>query len=98
MTNAYNTLPIKMENPSLFESQGYFAGKWRDAASNWKSFPVIKPSSGQVLAYFANFSQGNFEEAPIEYVEPARREYVSGKVAQERASLLRIGNEPEPSS
>ena len=68
MTNAYNTLPVKMENPSLFESKGYFAGKW-DAALN-KSFPVIKPSSGQVLAYFANFSQGNFEEAPIEYAEP----------------------------
>ena len=88
MTNAYNTLPIKMENPSLFESQGYFAGKWRDAASN-KSFPVTRPSSGQVLAYFANFSQGNSEEGPIEYAEPACREYVSGKVAQERASLLR---------
>lgn len=90
MANASNEFPIKLKNTSLFERRGFFAGKWRDAASN-KAFPVTEPSSGQVLAHCADFSQGDFEEA-IQNAEPASQEFFSGTTAKQRALLLREWN------
>ncbi|OJJ79118.1 NAD-dependent succinate-semialdehyde dehydrogenase [Aspergillus glaucus CBS 516.65] len=87
MDNACYQLPVKLANPSLFDGRGYFAGKWRHDASN-KTFSVTEPSSGQVLAFCADFSQRDFVEA-IENADHGFREYFSGTTAKQRGSLLR---------
>ncbi|KAJ5360464.1 Aldehyde dehydrogenase N-terminal [Penicillium concentricum] len=91
MNESHNQLPVQIANPTLFDSRGFIAGKWRCAASN-KTFAVIEPSSGQILAHCADFSQQEFVEA-IEEADRGFREYFLHTNAKQRSSLLRKWND-----
>ncbi|KAJ6092303.1 Aldehyde dehydrogenase N-terminal [Penicillium canescens] len=86
-----NQLPVQLASPSLFESRGFFAGQWRDSASE-NLFPVTEPSSGQTLAYCSNFAEQDFIEA-IENADQGFRQYFFNTTAKQRSSLLRKWHE-----
>lgn len=91
MNNFGCDLPVKLVNSALFDSRGFFGGKWRFAASN-KTFAVTEPSSGQILAYCSDFAQQDFIEA-IELADHGFRHYHSHTTAKQRGSLLRKWND-----
>lgn len=91
MNNSLHQLPVQIANPTLFDSRGFIAGKWRYAASE-KKFPVTEPSSGQVLAHCADFSQEKFVEA-IEEADHGFRKYFHQTTAKQRSSFLRKWND-----
>ncbi|CAI7677387.1 unnamed protein product [Penicillium discolor] len=91
MNNSLYQLPVQIANPALFDSRGFIAGKWRYAASD-KTFPVTEPSSGQILAHCADFSQEEFVEA-IEEADHGFRKYFYQTTAKQRSSLLRKWND-----
>ncbi|KAF9889732.1 hypothetical protein FE257_007038 [Aspergillus nanangensis] len=82
--------PVKLNNPSLFDNRGFIAGQWRHAASN-KVFPVSEPSTGEVLALCADFSEQDFIQA-IDHADASFRTYHSSTTAKERASQLKEWN------
>ncbi|KAJ5958498.1 Aldehyde dehydrogenase N-terminal [Penicillium vulpinum] len=91
MNNPDCQLPVHLANPALFDNRGFVAGKWRHAGLN-KTFPVTEPSSGQILAHCADFSQEQFVEA-IEAADRGFRQYFLHTTAKQRSSLLRKWND-----
>ncbi|KAJ5165195.1 Aldehyde dehydrogenase N-terminal [Penicillium coprophilum] len=91
MDQPHNQLPVQLKNPALFDSRGFVAGNWKSASSN-KMFPVIEPSSGQVLGHCADFSQQDFVEA-IEDADRGFRKYFFSTTAKQRSVLLRKWND-----
>lgn len=83
-----HSLPIigNLANPALFDNRGFIAGEWKNATLE-RVFPVIEPSSGQVLAHCADFSQQDFVDA-INHADCGYRQYFSQTTAKERASYL----------
>ncbi|KAK4869540.1 hypothetical protein LT330_005922 [Penicillium expansum] len=91
MNESHYQFPVELANPAVFDNRGFFAGKWRYAALD-KMFPVTEPSSGQILAHCADFSQQDFVEA-IEEADRGFRKYFFRTTAKQRSSLLRRWND-----
>lgn len=91
MNESHYQFPVELANPAVFDNRGFFAGKWRYAALD-KMFPVTEPSSGQILAHCADFSQQDFVEA-IEEADRGFRKYFFRTTAKQRSSLLRKWND-----
>ncbi|KAH8587099.1 aldehyde dehydrogenase domain-containing protein [Bisporella sp. PMI_857] len=87
------TISIKPDllYPSLFGSQGLIAGTWKSAQTK-KTFPVIEPSSGNVLGHCANFSQHDFVEA-IDSAHEGYQTFSASTTAKERGAILRRWND-----
>lgn len=79
------SIPIKEQ--SLLETRGLIAGDWREAP-NGKTFPVIEPSTGDVLRHCSDFGHAEFVEA-IDCAEQGFRQFSSSTTAKERAAMLR---------
>lgn len=90
MPDLPHQLPVTLANSDLFERRGFIAGEWRSAASA-KTFPVIEPSSGEVLAHCADFTRDDFTTA-IECADAGFRRYFSETTAKVRASHLHRWN------
>jgi succinate-semialdehyde dehydrogenase/glutarate-semialdehyde dehydrogenase len=86
-----SSLPVALETPSLFDNRGFIAGKWRHASSD-KTFPVLEPSTGQILAHCADFSTQDFVEA-IETADAEFKQFSSTTTAKQRGTILRKWND-----
>lgn len=78
---------IPISKPSLLETRGLIAGDWRDGPDG-KTFPVIEPSTGDVLRHCSNFAHSEFVEA-IDCADKGFRQFSSSTTAKERATMLR---------
>lgn len=79
-------LPFQFKNPAMFSNQGFIAGQWKHAEKG-KAFPVYEPSTGQVLAQCADFSQVDFVEA-IEDAHKGYQAFYTSTTAKDRQALL----------
>lgn len=80
-----------LRDPSLLNSQGLIGGTWKSAPLD-KTFPVIEPSTGDVLRQCADFSKQDFIDA-IESAHDGYQEFSSSTTAKERGVILRKWND-----
>lgn len=80
---------LGLKNASLFDTQGLIAGSWKSAG---KTFPVIEPSTGDVLAECSNFGKQDFVDA-IESAHDGYQKFSSSTTAKERGTILRKWND-----
>ncbi|KFY04917.1 hypothetical protein O988_00417 [Pseudogymnoascus sp. VKM F-3808] len=80
-----------LRDPSLLNSQGLISGTWKSAPLE-KTFPVIEPSTGDVLHECADFSKQDFIDA-IESAHDGYQEFYSSTTAKERGVILRQWND-----
>lgn len=80
-----------LRDPSLLNSQGLIGGTWKSAPLD-KTFPVIEPSTGDVLHECADFSKQDFIDA-IESAHDGYQEFYSSTTAKERGVILRKWND-----
>lgn len=83
-----NDLPLK--DRSLLITKGLISGKWISSVSD-AAFPVMEPSSGQVLERCTDLSQANFVEA----IDAAHDGYheLATMTAKERGAILKRWND-----
>lgn len=80
-----------LRDPSLLNSQGLIGGTWKSAPLD-KTFPVIEPSTGDVLRQCADFSKQDFIDA-IESAHDGYQDFYSSTTAKERGVILRKWND-----
>lgn len=85
-SNNYN-----LRDPSLFNSQGLIGGSWKFAPLG-KTFPVIDPSTGDVLRQCADFTKQDFIDA-IESAHDGYQEFYYRTTSKERGVILRKWND-----
>ena len=79
-------MPHSLNNPSLFKTQAYINGEWRDANSN-NCFAVTNPSNQQHIADVADMSEDETRSA----IHAATTALVgwSALTAKARSNILR---------
>ncbi|WP_299840990.1 NAD-dependent succinate-semialdehyde dehydrogenase [uncultured Paracoccus sp.] len=86
MNKHLTDLKTQLKDPSLLETRAYLAGEWVDAKDG-KTFPVINPARGDVIAEVADLSRAEVARA-IEAAHAAMKDWAA-RPAKERANILR---------
>jgi len=86
MTNHPTDLRLLLRDPTLFETRAYVAGEWI-AAADGKTFPVVNPARGDVIAEVADLSRAEVARA-IEASAQAMKGWAA-RTAKERAQVMR---------
>ena len=84
MLDATTDLRSLLNDPALFQTSAYLAGEWREGA---KTFDVINPARGDVIAKVADMGRDETAEA-IDAAYVAQKEWAA-RTAKERANILR---------
>ncbi|MBT8457281.1 MAG: NAD-dependent succinate-semialdehyde dehydrogenase [Alphaproteobacteria bacterium] len=84
MLDATTDLRSLLNDPALFQTHAYLAGEWREEA---KTFDVINPARGDVIAKVADMGRDETAEA-IDAAYVAQKEWAA-RTAKERANILR---------
>lgn len=81
---------LSLKDRSLFITKGLISGRWISSPLS-SVFPVIEPSSGQVLEQCADLTQSHFLEA----INAAYDGYheLAAMTAKERGAILRKWND-----
>src|SRR5690606_5442641 len=91
MTNHPTDLRLLLRAPTLFETRAYVAGEWI-AAADGKTFPVVNPARGDVIAEVADLSRAEVARA-IEASAQAMQGWAA-RTAKERAQVMRKWFDP----
>jgi len=83
---AKTDLASRLNDPSLLATQAFLAGEWVDAKDG-KTFDVINPARGDVLAQLPDLSVEAAKEA-IAAAEIAQKEWAK-HTGKERAAIIR---------
>jgi succinate-semialdehyde dehydrogenase / glutarate-semialdehyde dehydrogenase len=75
-----------LKDPSLLETRAYVAGEWTMGAEG-RSFPVLNPARGDVIAQVADLSRADAARA-IDAAHAAQKDWAAW-TAKERATVLR---------
>lgn len=81
-----DTLPIKLNDPSLFRTQAYVNGQWVKASDN-STFAVDNPANGKEIAQVANLGPEQ-ASAAIDAANAAFKTW-RARTAKERANIMR---------
>ena len=80
-------LLARLKDPGLVRPAAYFAGQWREAAADGKTFEVTDPATGAVIATLPDCGVVEAKEA-IAAAEGAQASWAA-KTGKERAAVLR---------
>ena len=80
-------LSDKLKKADLAEPGAYIAGEWRDTVSSGKTFDVVNPANGEVIATLPDCGKEEVEEAVAAAYE-AQKAWAK-KTGKERAAILR---------
>jgi succinate-semialdehyde dehydrogenase / glutarate-semialdehyde dehydrogenase len=86
MLDSATDLRSILKDPSLLTEKAYIAGEWVSAADG-KTFPVINPARGDVIANVADMSRDDARRA-IEVADKTRHEWAA-RTGKERAAVMR---------
>lgn len=86
MPHTSTNLPALLSRPDLLCTQAFVGGTWIDAKDG-KTFDVLNPARGDVIAQVADLSRAEIAEA-IAAADAARRDW-AGRTAKDRAHVLR---------
>jgi hypothetical protein len=86
MLDSATDLRSILKDPSLLVEQAYIAGEWVNAADG-KTFAVINPARGDVIANVADMTREDARRA-IEVADKARHEWAA-RTGKERAAIMR---------
>ncbi|MCV6601069.1 MAG: aldehyde dehydrogenase family protein, partial [Cohaesibacter sp.] len=75
---------LKLQDPKLLETRAYVNGEW---VENGKTFDVINPATGEVLAKVTDLSVAEVSKA-IDHAYTAQKSWKK-RTAKERSTLLR---------
>jgi len=79
-------LRMMLKDPSLLETRAYVAGEWIDA-DDGKTFAVVNPARGDVIAEVADLSRAEVARA-ISAAAAAMKDWAA-RTAKERAQIMR---------
>ncbi len=79
-------LKMRLKDPSLLETRAYVAGDWIDA-DDGKTFPVVNPARGDVIAEVADLSRAEVARAIAASAEAMKG--WTARTAKERAQIMR---------
>lgn len=79
--------PFRLKNSALLIDAGYIAGRWIKAAQSKKTFDVLNPSTGAVLATLPDMGDVEVESA-IDAAYIAQKDWAK-KTGKERGAVLR---------
>ncbi|MEO2039965.1 MAG: NAD-dependent succinate-semialdehyde dehydrogenase [Martelella sp.] len=80
-------LSDKLKKADLAEPRAYIAGEWRDTVASGKTFDVVNPANGEVIATLPDCGKEEVEEAVAAAYE-AQKAWAK-KTGKERAAILR---------
>ena len=80
-------LSDKLNKADLAETRAYIAGEWRDKVASGKTFDVVNPATGDVIATLPDCGKAEVEEAVAAAYE-AQKAWAK-KTGKERAQILR---------
>ncbi|MGV0908977.1 NAD-dependent succinate-semialdehyde dehydrogenase [Martelella sp. FOR1707] len=80
-------LSDKLKKADLAEPRAYIAGEWRDTVDSGKTFDVVNPANGEVIATLPDCGKEEVEEAVAAAYE-AQKVWAK-KTGKERAQILR---------
>ena len=80
-------LSDKLKKADLAEPRAYIAGEWRDTVASGKTFDVVNPANGEVIATLPDCGKEEVEEAVAAAYE-AQKVWAK-KTGKERAAILR---------
>ncbi|MCD1634252.1 NAD-dependent succinate-semialdehyde dehydrogenase [Martelella mediterranea] len=80
-------LSDKLKKADLAEPRAYIAGEWRDTVASGKTFDVVNPANGDVIATLPDCGKEEVEEAVAAAYE-AQKAWAK-KTGKERAQILR---------
>ncbi|MAU21702.1 MAG: succinate-semialdehyde dehydrogenase (NADP(+)) [Martelella sp.] len=80
-------LSDKLKKADLAEPRAYIAGEWRDKVTSGKTFDVVNPATGDVIATLPDCGKEEVEEAVAAAYE-AQKAWAK-KTGKERAQILR---------
>ncbi|WP_180899875.1 NAD-dependent succinate-semialdehyde dehydrogenase [Martelella soudanensis] len=80
-------LSDKLKKTDLAETRAYIAGEWRDKVASGKTFDVVNPATGDVIATLPDCGKDEVEEAVAAAYE-AQKAWAK-KTGKERAAILR---------
>ena len=80
-------LSDKLKKTDLAEPRAYIAGEWRDTVASGKTFDVVNPANGEVIATLPDCGKEEVEEAVAAAYE-AQKAWAK-KTGKERAAILR---------
>ena len=80
-------LSDKLKKAALAEPRAYIAGEWRDKVTSGKTFDVVNPATGDVIATLPDCGKEEVEEAVAAAYE-AQKAWAK-KTGKERAQILR---------
>ena len=86
MNQQPTNLKMLLKDPSLLETRAYVAGEWIDA-DDGKTFPVINPARGDVIAQVADLSRAEVSRA-IKAANTAMKDWAA-RTGKERAQVMR---------
>ena len=79
-------LKMLLRDPSLLETRAYVAGEWINA-DDGKTFPVVNPARGDVIAHVADLSRAEVARA-IKAADIAMKDWAA-RTGKERAQIMR---------
>ena len=79
-------LKMLLRDPSLLQTRAYVAGEWIDA-DDGKTFPVINPARGDIIAEVADLSRAEVARA-IKAADAAMKDWAA-RTGKERAQVMR---------
>ncbi|WP_449044227.1 NAD-dependent succinate-semialdehyde dehydrogenase [Paracoccus versutus] len=86
MTRHATDLKMLLKDPSLLQTRAYVAGEWIDA-DDGKTFPVVNPARGDVIAEVADLSRAEVARAIAAAAEAMKG--WAARTAKERAQIMR---------
>jgi len=86
MTKHATDLKLLLKDPSLLETRAYVAGEWVDA-DDGKTFAVVNPARGDVIAEVADLSRNEVKRAIAAAAEAMKG--WAARTAKERAQIMR---------
>ena len=86
MLDSTTDLRSLLKDPTLLETRAYVAGDWIDA-DDGKTFKVMNPARGDVIAEVADLSRAEVARA-VEAANKAQKEWAA-RAAKERAQIMR---------
>ncbi|MDK8874073.1 NAD-dependent succinate-semialdehyde dehydrogenase [Paracoccus sp. SSJ] len=86
MTKHATDLKMLLKDPSLLQTRAYVAGEWVDA-DDGKTFPVVNPARGDVIAEVADLSRAEVARAIAAAAEAMKG--WAARTAKERAQIMR---------
>ena len=86
MTRHATDLKMLLKDPSLLQTRAYVVGEWIDA-DDGKTFPVVNPARGDVIAEVADLSRAEVARAIAAAAEAMKG--WAARTAKERAQIMR---------